>query len=229
KTTIAKLLLNFYQCEKGEILINKYNIKDINIESLRDKTAYISQEIFLFSGSIKENLSFWDKSIELEQIIEACKKARIHDFINSLPLRYDTFIEENGSNLSGGQKQRLAIARAILKKPDILIMDEATSNLDSSTEKAIDKTLHEFSKNMTTVVIAHRLSTIMRCDKIFVMEKGKIIESGSHKELMGQGGHYYNLWKDQLPDYYEKKEEVISENYLTEAQIAAASVMGVNL
>ncbi|EPY6469338.1 peptidase domain-containing ABC transporter, partial [Clostridium sporogenes] len=128
KTTLAKLLMNFYQCEKGEISINTYNIKDINIETLRDKIAYISQETFLFNGTIKENLSLGNPYITYEEIIEACKRAQIHDFINSLPLRYNTLVEENGSNLSGGQKQRLSIARAILKKPEILIMDEATSS-----------------------------------------------------------------------------------------------------
>jgi len=121
KTTLAKLLMNFYQCEKGEILINTYNMKDINIETLRDKIAYISQETFLFNGTIKENLSLGNPYITYEEIIEACKRAQIHDFINSLPLRYNTLVEENGSNFSGGQKQRLSIARAILKKPEILI------------------------------------------------------------------------------------------------------------
>ncbi|MDP4177983.1 MAG: peptidase domain-containing ABC transporter [Bacillota bacterium] len=203
KTTIVKLIMNFYECEKGELLINGYNIKDINLEALREKIAYISQDIFLFSGTIKENLSLGGDNIDLENIVEACKKAKIHDFINSLPLRYDTLIEENGENLSGGQKQRLAIARAILKKPDIIIMDEATSSLDSTTEKAIERTMYEFSKDITTIIIAHRLSTIMKCDKIYVMDKGKILESGSHKELINNHKIYYNLWKDQLPDYYD--------------------------
>lgn len=202
KTTIVKLIMNFYECEKGELLINGYNIKDINLEALREKIAYISQDIFLFSGTIKENLSLGGDNIDLENIVEACKKAKIHDFINSLPLRYNTLIEENGENLSGGQKQRLAIARAILKKPDIIIMDEATSSLDSTTEKAIERTMYEFSKDITTIIIAHRLSTIMKCDKIYVMDKGKILESGSHKELINNHKIYYNLWKDQLPDYY---------------------------
>ncbi|EPY2303713.1 peptidase domain-containing ABC transporter, partial [Clostridium sporogenes] len=180
KTTLAKLLMNFYQCEKGEISINTYNIKDINIETLRDKIAYISQETFLFNGTIKENLSLGNPYITYEEIIEACKRAQIHDFINSLPLRYNTLVEENGSNLSGGQKQRLSIARAILKKPEILIMDEATSSLDSITERAIENTMNEFSEGITTIIIAHRLSTIRRCNTIYVLDKGEIIEKGSH-------------------------------------------------
>jgi len=199
KTTLAKILMKFYEYEKGEILISGYNIKDINIESLRYKIAYISQETFLFSGTIIENMSLGNPDLTYHEIIEACKKAQIHDFINSLPLRYNTIIEENGSNFSGGQKQRISIARAILRKPEILIMDEATSSLDSITEKAIEKTMNEFSEGVTTIVIAHRLSTIMRCNTIYVLDKGAIKESGSHKELLKTGGMYYELWKDQLP------------------------------
>ncbi|WP_035790365.1 peptidase domain-containing ABC transporter [Clostridium beijerinckii] len=200
KTTISKLLLNFYQCEKGEVLINGYDIKDINLEILRDRISYISQDMFFFSGSIKENLSFGAEKATFEEIVDACKKAQIHEYINSLPARYDTFLEENASNFSGGQKQRLAIARAILKKPDVLIMDEATSNLDSITERAIDKTINEFSNGISIIIIAHRLSTIMRCDKIYVMDKGEIIEVGNHDELIKQGGRYYNLWREQVPE-----------------------------
>ncbi|MDT8717553.1 peptidase domain-containing ABC transporter [Clostridium sp. 19966] len=204
KTTLVKLLMNFYQCEKGEILINGYNIKDINIEALRDKIAYISQDIFLFSGTIKENLFFGRQDVEFEQVIDACKRAKIHDFINEQPMRYDTIIEENGSNLSGGQKQRIAIARAILRNPEIIIMDEATSSLDSITEKAIEKTMNDFTKDISTIIIAHRLSTIMSCDKIYVMDKGKIIESGSHSELISKRGRYFDLWKDQLPENFNE-------------------------
>lgn len=131
--------------------------------------------------------------------MEAAKIAKAHDFINELPLRYNTVLEEDASNLSGGQKQRLAIARAILKQPDILIMDEATSNLDSTTEKAISETIHNL-QDVTTIIIAHRLSTIMRCNRIFVMDHGEIIEAGTHAELMGRGGKYYELWKDQIPE-----------------------------
>ncbi|GAA0866474.1 peptidase domain-containing ABC transporter [Paraclostridium tenue] len=200
KTTLAKLLLNFYQCEKGEILVNDYNLLDINVESLRDKIAYISQETFLFNGTILENLMLGNTYLTYEEVIDACQKAQIHDFINSLPLRYNTLVEENGSNFSGGQKQRLSIARAILRKPEILIMDEATSNLDSITEKAIERTIHKFSEGMTTIIIAHRLSTIMRCDNIYILEKGEIKEKGSHKELLEQKGRYYKLWKEQLPE-----------------------------
>lgn len=223
KTTLSKLLMNFYSWEKGEIFIGDYNLKDIEIELLRSKIAYISQDIFLFSGTIRENLELGNEDATLEDIIEACKLSKSDEFINKLPLRYETMLEENGANLSGGQKQRLAIARALLKKPDILIMDEATSNLDSITEKAIEKTINNLSANITTIIIAHRLSTIMRCDKIFVMENGRFIEQGPHDELIEQRGKYYNLWKDQLPDnninIKENKETQSSDEHVEMQQI----------
>lgn len=200
KTTLVKLLLNLYTWEKGEITIKDYNIKDISFDYLRERLAYISQDIFMFSGTIRENLTLGNPNINMEEIVEACRMAKAHDFINKLPMRYETYLEENGANLSGGQKQRLAIARAILKKPDIFIMDEATSNLDSITEKAIERTLETVCSGVTTIIIAHRLSTIKRCDRIYVMEEGSIIEHGSHQELMKLGGKYFELWQGQLPE-----------------------------
>ena len=203
KTTLVKLLLNFYNIEKGQILIDGNNILDIKKECLRERIAYVPQETFLFSGTILENLSLGLENENMEEIVEAAKMARAHDFINELPLRYNTNLEENGANLSGGQRQRLAITRAILKKPDILILDEATSNLDSITEAAIENTINTFSKGMTTIIIAHRLSTIKRCDRIYVMDKGEIIEQGNHEELIHSGGRYQKLWQEQLPDVNE--------------------------
>ncbi|SDM90269.1 peptidase domain-containing ABC transporter [Lachnospira pectinoschiza] len=212
KTTLSKLLLYMYSAEKGEILINGNNIKDIQIEKLRDRIAYIPQETFLFSGTIFENLTLGLDYATLDDIIEASKKAQAHEFINEFPLRYETMLDENGANLSGGQRQRLAIARAMLKKPDILILDEATSNLDAITERALDKTINEFSKDMTVIFIAHRLSTIKNCDRIYVMEKGKIIESGNHRELTELGGKYAELVSQQNLDVVTKDTDELMKN-----------------
>ena len=205
KTTLVKLLLNFYSYEKGDIYIGGYNIKDINIDSLREKIAYIPQDIFLFSGTIRENMEMANQDATLDEIIDACKICKADDFINELPLRYETKLDENGANLSGGQKQRLALARAILKKPDILVMDEATSNLDTITERAITDTIEKVSQDTTTIIIAHRLSTIMHCDKIIVMNHGKIVEKGTHSDLIENHGEYYKLWQGQI---FEEKERL---------------------
>lgn len=197
KTTLSKLMLHLYEPESGEILINENNIKDIRLDCLRNRIAYIPQETFLFSGTIFENLTLGINDATMDEVVRASKLARAHDFISELPLRYETRLEENGTNLSGGQRQRLAIARAIIRKPDILILDEATSNLDSITERALDQTINEFSENMTTIFIAHRLSTIKKCDQIFVMEAGKIIEKGTHGQLIAMKGKYAELVKQQ--------------------------------
>jgi ATP-binding cassette subfamily B protein len=174
------------------------------METLRDKIAYVSQDIFLFSGSIRDNLSLGVENTSMEEIIEVAKLTKAHEFINKLQFRYDTYLDENGSNLSGGQRQRLAIARALLKKPDILVLDEATSNLDSITEKAIERTIFEATKDVVTIIIAHRLSTISKCDQIYVMDNGQIAENGTHAELLSKRGYYFDLWKEQLFGYEEK-------------------------
>lgn len=197
KTTLANLLVRLYEQEKGSIKLDSIDIREFSIKQIRDNISYISQNTFLFSGTIRENLLFGNSDVSDDDISQVCKICELEEYINSLPLKFNTRIEENGKNLSGGQKQRLAIARALLKKPEILIMDEATSNLDYVTERSIEKTISNFSKNMTTIIIAHRLSTIKDCDKILVLRNGQIVETGNHRDLLNQRGYYYQLWNGQ--------------------------------
>lgn len=201
KTTIAKLLMRYYDVNEGNIYYDNYHIKDMNRTGLRNKIAYVAQESFFFSGSIFDNLVFGlNREVTMDKIIEACILADAHEFISSLPLRYDTLLEENASNVSGGQRQRLSIARALLKEADVLILDEATSHLDSTSERKIIENLKEYrAGKLTTITIAHRLSTIMHCDNIFVMSKGEIVEEGKHGELINKDGLYRVLWNNQLP------------------------------
>lgn len=204
KTTLAKLILNYYTAEKGEIYISENNIKDIQINVLREKVAYVHQETFLFSGSIFDNLTLGSTNLTMDDVVNACKLSKAHEFISDLPLRYETRLEENGHNLSGGQRQRLAIARALLKKPDILILDEATSNLDTVTERALQSTIDTIGRDMTVILIAHRLSTIKSCDRIFIFEKGCIVDTGSHEELIGKKGLYFEMWGGQVENSSEE-------------------------
>ncbi len=197
KTTLAKLFVRLYEQEKGSIKLDSLDMREFSISQIRNNISYISQNTFLFSGTIKENLLFGNSDANDNDISRVCKMCELEEYINSLPLKFNTRIEENGKNLSGGQKQRIAIARALLNNPEILIMDEATSNLDYITEKSIEKTINKFSGNMTTIIIAHRLSTIKDCDKIFVFRNGEIVEIGNHKDLLSQRGYYYQLWNGQ--------------------------------
>ncbi len=191
--------MKYYEIKDGEILIDGYHLDDIGVESLRKKIAYVSQDVFLYSGTIKENLEFGFEGKDMADIIKACKMAEAHEFINKMPLRYNSLIGENGSTLSGGQKQRLALARAIIQNADMLIFDEATSSLDTKTEKKIQKTIDEVCKNKTTIIIAHRLSTIMNCDRIIVLDKGKVEEIGNHRELLEKKkGVYRKYWEAQV-------------------------------
>ncbi len=197
KSTLVKLILRFYEAQYGRITLDNFNIKDIFLSDLRQGIGLVSQDVFLFEGTVRENIAYGNPNASLDNIIVAAKMAEAHDFITQLPQDYDTVVGERGQKLSGGQRQRLAIARAILKDPPILILDEATSAVDNETEAAIAKSLEKITKNRTTIAIAHRLSTIRHADCIHVMEYGKIIESGTHEELLNKEGIYANLWRVQ--------------------------------
>ncbi len=193
KSTFCNLIPRFYDLDKGDILIDNTSIYDVTIESLRKNIGIVQQEVFLFTGTIKDNIKYGKFDASDEEIIEACKNANIHDFIMSLPEGYDTYIGERGVKLSGGQKQRISIARVFLKNPPILILDEATSALDNTTEYYIKKSLDELSKNRTTIVVAHRLSTIKNADEIIVLGERGIEERGTHEKLMELKGTYSKL------------------------------------
>ena len=198
KTTICHLIPNFYKVSAGNIYIDGYDINKLSFRSLRGNIGIVQQDVFLFNGSIKENILYGKENATDEEIFEACKRANIHDYILSLENGYDTQIGERGVKLSGGQKQRLSIARVFLKNPSILILDEATSALDNATEVLIQKSLDELSKGRTTIVVAHRLSTIKNADIIFVVENGKICESGNHEQLLKSNGRYKLLYDAQF-------------------------------
>ena len=193
KTTLVKLLTGFYSPESGSISIGEKLLSDYSPKSVRNRIVYVPQKTFLFADSIYNNLRMGKATVTNEEIESICRLCSADEFINSLPFGYETILEENGNNLSNGQKQRLAIARALLLKPDILILDEATSSLDSITEKSINRIINELSSSMTVIIIAHRLSTIRNCDSIIVMNNGAIVETGCHEDLMNNRGYYYRL------------------------------------
>jgi ATP-binding cassette subfamily B protein len=199
KSTFVKLILKFYEVNKGRILLDGNDIRDIDISYLRTKIGYVPQEIFLFSGTVRENIALHNPDASLSEIIEAAKKAGAHEFIEKLPKRYETVLGEHGGGLSGGEKQRLALARAILGNPSLLILDEATSSLDTVSETEIHKVLKNLkTENISVILIAHRLTTVTSCDKIFVMKDGKIIEEGNHKTLMKNKGFYSQMWREVM-------------------------------
>ncbi|MEX0708639.1 MAG: ABC transporter ATP-binding protein [Woeseia sp.] len=197
KSTLIKLLLRFYQPDAGTIRIDDVPIDAVSLDSLRRRIGLVSQDVFLFQGTIGENIAYGSPDASADMIRAAAEAAEATEFIDRLPERYDTVVGERGQKLSGGQRQRLSIARALLKNPPILILDEATSAVDNDTEAAIQRSLRRISHSRTTLVIAHRLSTIVHADRIFVMDRGRVVESGTHAELLEQRGIYAALWSVQ--------------------------------
>ncbi|MBS6509854.1 MAG: ABC transporter ATP-binding protein [Paraclostridium bifermentans] len=193
KTTLCNLIPRFFDFEEGDIKIDGISVKDVSLNSLRTNIGVVAQDVFLFTGTIKENIIIGKSGATDKEVIDACKKARIHDFIMTLPNGYDTYVGERGIKLSGGQKQRISIARIFLKNPPIMILDEATSALDNVTEQEIQKSLEELGKDRTNLVVAHRLSTIQSADEIIVLTQNGIEERGTHKELIEKGGVYSKL------------------------------------
>ncbi len=198
KTTLVNLIPRFYDPQGGQILIDGVDIRDVTLRSLRRQIGIVPQETILFSGTVAQNIAFGQREIDLEAVQEAAKVANAHQFIQQLSDGYHTWVGERGVNLSGGQRQRIAIARAVLLNPRILILDEATSALDSESEALVQEALERLMKNRTVFIIAHRLATVRRADRILVVEKGQLVESGTHEELLEQGGRYAGYYAQQF-------------------------------
>lgn len=198
KSSIFNMILKFFKIEKGNIYIDKTNIDTLTEDSLRDNISVIRQEPFLFNKTIFENFKILNENITIEEVTNVCKKAQIDEYIQTLPKKYETIIGEGGVNFSGGQKQRIAIARALIKDSKIILLDEATSALDNNNQEKITEVIENLSKNHTVIIIAHRLSTIINADKIYVLEKGKVVDSGNHESLLKNSNYYKNLYKKEL-------------------------------
>ena len=209
KSTVLKLLLRMYDVDEGAIRIDDQDVSDVTLRSLRRSLGYVGQSSYLFYGTVKENITYGTFDATDEEVIEAAKAAEAHDFIQNLPDGYDTMVGERGVKLSGGQRQRVTIARAVLKDPDILILDEATSDVDTETEMLIQRSLDRLTEERTTFAIAHRLSTIKDADTILVLEGGEIVERGTHDELLENGGLYAHLWGVQAGEIDELPQEFI--------------------
>jgi len=197
KSTLLKLLMGFYRPTEGRITIDGINMQDFGLASLRGGIGLVSQDPFIFTGTVHENIALGRPGATREQVIAAAHDAGLDEFIAGLPERYETVIGERGSNLSGGQRQRLAIARALLRQPHVLIFDEATSHLDTATESAIQQNLREALAGRTVVLVAHRMSTIREADLIYVLHRGRVAEQGTHRQLMARGGLYRALAQSQ--------------------------------
>ena len=198
KSTICNLIPRFYNVQSGRITVDGVNVMDITLDSLRRNIGMVSQNVFLFDGTVRDNIAYARPDASDEEIVEAAKKANIHDFILTLDDGYDTEVGERGVKLSGGQRQRISIARVFLKNPKLLILDEATSALDNVTEMQIQSSLEELSRGRTVIVVAHRLSTVKNADEIVVIDQSGIVERGSHDELLARDGEYKKLYSYQF-------------------------------
>jgi len=199
KTTIVNLISRFYDVQNGSIFIGNNNIKDYKLQSLRGRIALVLQDVFLFADTILNNITLWDSSISFDNVVNAAKKIGIHDFIMSLPDGYNYNVKERGVMLSQGQRQLISFLRAYIKNPSILILDEATSSIDSNSEELIQNATEKITENKTSIIIAHRLSTILNSDRIFVMNQGLLVEQGTHKELVAKkNGYYKDLYEIQF-------------------------------
>lgn len=197
KTTITNLISKFYEAQTGKVLIDGMDIREVDTSSIRQQMGIMLQDSFLFSSSIKENILYGKLDATEQEMLESAKAVNVHSFIDSLEKGYDTNVNERGSRLSQGQRQLIAFARALIADPKILILDEATANIDTQTERLVQQGIHKLMEGRTSIVIAHRLSTIRDCDKIFVLSHGKIVEAGTHDELLASGGYYHNLYRAQ--------------------------------
>jgi len=197
KTTLIKLLLRFYDPQEGSIRLDGVELRELDLRCLRGAIGLVSQDVFLFHGTVRENIAYGSFDAPIERVVEAARVAEAHGFIEELPQGYDTIVGERGQKLSGGQRQRISIARAVLKDPPVLVLDEATSSVDNETEAAIQRSLERISVGRTTIVIAHRLSTIRHADRIYVLDRGRVAEIGTHEELLSRTGIYHALWDVQ--------------------------------
>ena len=199
KSTLINLLCRFYDVTEGEVLVDGINVKDMDLYDLRDNIGIAMQDVFLFSDTIEGNIAYGKPECSFEQVKKAAKMADANLFIQEMPEGYDTMVGERGVGLSGGQKQRISLARALLKEPAILVLDDTTSAVDMETESYIQKQLENINHSCTIFIIAYRISSIMDADQIFVLDQGKIIERGTHRELLSQGGYYATVYKHQFP------------------------------